>query len=256
MQLQMRESIGKRFAEFHRLYVRDFTRDLALYSELAAKQGGTVLEVGCATGRVIRRIASLGHSCLGIDTRREMLEVARRELEGLEDRARVADHDLRSRPLPERFDLALVTLFYFNGLIEVEEQRRFLRHLLRALESDGMLAIDFYTPLAVARPDELEISKEIRRTCEGQELFVRDRREMLTPLLERRVQQFKIEPGPEGEMVTHRRYLPPPYAASLIEEAGFEEVRWVQDYDLSTAGPLTRETRPEGPFVLLARRSG
>jgi SAM-dependent methyltransferase len=254
MQLQVRDSVQRRFAEFHRLYVRDFTRDLPLYAELAAKQSGPVLEVGCATGRVIRHLASLGHRCLGIDTRREMLELARRELDPFEERARVADFDLRSRPLPERFGVALVTLFFFNSMIEVEEQRRFLRHLMRALEGDAVVALDLYCPLAVVRPGSEESSREIRRMAEGRELWVRDQREMLTPLLERRVQQFRIEPGAEGEVVTHRRYLVPHAAATLLEEAGFQDVRCVRDYDLSTAAPVDPAAAADGPFLLLAHR--
>ncbi len=75
---------------------------------------------------------------------------------------------------------------------------------------------------------------------------------MLNPLLERRTQVFQIDGGPEQEMVTHRRYHPPMYAVQLLTESGFENIRWIQNYDSTTLSPIRPEDRPTGPFLVIA----
>lgn len=250
--MQELNSIHRRFAEFYRLYVQDFRRDIPLYLELAAKHGGPVLEVGCRTGRVAAHLGAAGWEVLGVDRVRPMLEVAVDQLRPWRDRVRVADFDLRRNPLPERFPVAFVTLFSFNDLIDVEEQRLFLRHLRQSMTSPGVVVLDLFCPLALVRPAEEAHWRELVRISSGRQITVRDKREMLTPLLERRVQDFRVEGGPEGVFTSHRRYLPPLQGAKLLGEAGFGRVNLVQNYDLSTAQSVGPQARPGGPFILLA----
>jgi hypothetical protein len=94
-------------------------------------------------------------------------------------------------------------------------------------------------------------TKEIEYSVAGRQLRVRDRREMLTPLLERRTQAFRIDGGSETEVVTHRRYVPPGHMASLLEESGFENLRWIQGYDASTEAPIPPGASPSGPFLII-----
>jgi SAM-dependent methyltransferase len=246
-----RELAERRIAEFNLLYTRDFDRDIAIYLDLAAKYEGPVLEVGCQTGRATARLAQAGHEVLAIDTNRAMLEVARARLEPWRHLARVQDFDLRHHALPERFHICLVPLYAFNTLIDVEEQRLFLRHLLQSMRSPGIVAFDLFCPLSFVRPEENGTWRLIEREVEGTHLVVRDQREMLTPLLERRIQAFRMDGGAEHVAESHRRYLPPQSAASLLQESGFEQVRWIQGYDVSTIGPVG-EGRPGGPFMLIA----
>ena len=243
----------RRYAEFYRLHAADFTQDLPIYLELAAKNSGPVLEVGCRTGRVSRCLARAGSSVLGIDTSRPMLELAVQEVRDCGELVRIADFDLRRQPTSEHFSVALVTLFAFNDLIDVEEQRLFLRHLHRSVSSPGVAALDLFCPLSLARPDESGELRELVRECQGRTLRVSDRREMLTPLLGRRTRSFSIDDEGAGEYVTHRRYITPPLARSLMEEAGFDEIRWVRGYDLSSAEPIPDDARANGPFLVIGR---
>lgn len=247
-----RDLVERRFAEFYSLYADDFSRDLPIYRDLAGKYPGPVLEVGCATGRVAARLAEAGHEVQGIDTSRPMLELAQARLRPWSERARVHDFDLRQQALPERFHLALVTLYAFNNLIDVEEQRLFLRHLHRSLRSPAVATFDLCYPLSFVRPEECGQWRLLEREVGGRSLVMRDRREMLTPLLERRTQVFSIDGGPENEYMTHRRYVPPGLATGLLEEAGFDQVRWIRDYDMSTLEPLGPDSQPRGPFMLIA----
>jgi len=250
--MRERYSAERRFADFYKHYVGDFRLDIPLYLDLAAKYSGPVLEVGCRTGRVAAHLAAAGHQVLGIDRSRPMLEVGLEHLRAWEDRVRIQFVDLRAAPLPERFQVALVTLHTFNLLIDIEEQRLFLRHLRRSMQSPGVLAIDFFCPLSLAHPDSTEEWRQIERSCDGHSLVVRDRREMLTPLLERRTQVFRVDQGPEAERVSHRRFVTPGLAAQLLEEAGYEGILCITGYDISSARPATEEAGMSSPFVLLA----
>ena len=247
-----RNLVESRYAEFYDLYVGSFRQDIPIYLDLAAKYSGPMLEVGCATGRVISRLAAAGYGVHGVDSGRHMLEIARRRTRPYADRARISDHDFRHQSLPGKYESAIVTLHKFNSLIEIEEHRLFLRHLRQSLRSPGIVAIDCFCPLSMVHPAEAGESRVIEREVDGRSVVVRDRREMLTPLLERRTQRFRIDAGPEVESISHRRYVSPPQLASRLEEAGFEEIRWVQDYDVTTIRPAEADVSPVGPFLMFA----
>lgn len=245
-----RDLVEARHAEFYDLYVGSFRQDIPIYLDLAAKYPGSILEVGCATGRVLTRLGAAGYEVHGIDTHRKMLELAREQTRCYADRVRVSDHDLRHAALPAGYSSAIVTLHKFNALIEIEEQRLFLRHLRRSLRSPAIIAIDCFCPLSLVRPGQAREWRELEHTRDGRRVVVRDLREMLTPLLERRTQRFRIDDGPETEVVTHRRYVPPAQLASLLEEAGFDTLRWIEEYDLSTMRPAEPDGAPAGPYLM------
>lgn len=57
----------------------------SLLKEYGVKEG-LVLELGCGTGSVTRRLANLGYDMIGIDNSEDMLEIAReKEIEALEE---------------------------------------------------------------------------------------------------------------------------------------------------------------------------
>ncbi|HXX48982.1 MAG TPA: class I SAM-dependent methyltransferase [Myxococcota bacterium] len=252
--MQIRQSVERQYAEFQSLFAADFRKDLSLYLDLAAKYPGPVLEVGCGTGRVLAKLGEAGYEALGVDVSRPMLELARRRLEPWQDRVRLADFDFRNSALFEKFDVVLATLYAFNALIDVEEQRLFLRHVTRCMKSPGVIALDCFCPLPMLKPETNGQWREIERTVKGHQLRVRDRREMLTPLLERRTQVFSIDGGPPAEHVMHRRYVPPQQAELLLSEAGFENVRYLVDYDLAGSKAMGEGERPTGPYQLVAER--
>ena len=240
------------YARFYDLYASGFARDLPVYLDVAAKYAPPLLEIGCGTGRLLRGFAREGHEAVGVDVSRDMLAVARERLGEDGDRVRLAHHDFRARPLSERFHAVLVSLHAFNYLIEIEEQRLFLRHLRRSMASPARVLFDLAVPLSMLRPELSGQWRLIEREVAGTRISVRDRREMLTPLLERRTQYFSVDAAPEAEMVTHRRYVTPASLRDLLAEAGFEHIVWFENYDPSTACAIQLGDRPSGPFMVAA----
>ena len=252
--MQGRHSIDRQFAEFHRFYIADFRHDIPAYLDLAAKYSGPVLDVGCGTGRVAAHLAAAGHEVHAVDTSRPMLEVAMEHLRPWLTHVQVYDFDLREQPTSTRFPVVLVTLHKFNSLIDVEEQRLFLRHLGESMRSPGILAMDLFCPLSLVKAGAAGTWRCIEREVDGHRLYVRDHREMLTPLLERRTRIFHLDDRPEVELITHRRYLPPSQIFTLLSEAGFESIRMVSGYDLTTVRPIADAESLPGPFMVLAER--
>jgi SAM-dependent methyltransferase len=250
--MRERNRIERHFAEFYDLYVADFERDIPVYLDLVAKHEGPILEAGCRTGRVSARLARAGYRVRAIDAAQEQVEHGRERHRELRERVRFSCHDLRDAPLWHGFCTALVTLYAINALIDVEEQRLFMRNLRKSMRPGGAIAVDCFLPLGMARSEADGEWRTIERLSRGRKLVLHDRREMLTPLLERRTLVFRVDEGPEEQLVTHRRYLPPGQMLGLLEESGFENVCWIQGYDSSTLQPIDPTVRPDGPFIVLA----
>ena len=127
-----------------------FEADLPLYLELAAAQGGRVLEVACGTGRVLVPLARAGHRVVGLDASPHMLARAREKLAvgGLEasGRARLVRGDMRSFELGEQFDLAIIAVKSFAYLLTRADQQRALAAVAAHLRPGGLLALDLLHP--------------------------------------------------------------------------------------------------------------
>ena len=127
-----------------------FDADLPLYLELAAFQGGRVLEVACGSGRVLVPLARAGHTVVGLDASPHMLALAREKLRanGLAEsaRARLVQGDMRAFELGERFDLAVVAVKSFIYLTERADQQRALAAIAAHLRPGGLLVLDLLHP--------------------------------------------------------------------------------------------------------------
>jgi SAM-dependent methyltransferase len=248
-----RDSVERQYAQFFDLYVSGFESDIPIYLDLAAKYPGAALEVGCGTGRVTEHLARAGHEVVGLETSRGNLAAARERCRPYADRVRLSDHDLRHHALPESFHAVFVPLYTFNSLIDLEEQRLFLRHTRNSMRDPGIVVLDCFCPLSLVAPAEVGKWRVIERTSRGHQLEVRDRRDMLNPLLEQRTQIFRIDGGPECQVVTYRRYIAPAQVEELLAESGFDNICWTEEYDLETARRVAPEERPGGPFRVIAQ---
>ena len=127
-----------------------FEADLPLYLELAAVQGGRVLELACGSGRVLVPLARAGHHVVGLDASPHMLARAREKLRtaGLEESApvRLVRGDMRAFEVGEVFDLAVIAVKSFAYLVTRADQQRALAAVAAHLRPGGLLALDLLHP--------------------------------------------------------------------------------------------------------------
>jgi SAM-dependent methyltransferase len=127
-----------------------FDADLPLYLELAAAEGGRVLEVACGTGRVLVPLARAGHRVVGVDASPHMLALAREKLAAagpeVAARAELMQGDMRSFDLGRSFDLAVIAVKSFGYLLDRRDQFRALATVAAHLRPGGLLALDLLNP--------------------------------------------------------------------------------------------------------------
>lgn len=123
-------------------------RDL-LIERIDAPAGGTVLEIGCGTGRNLVRTALAYPSAriYGIDISEEMLKTARAQIAaaGLDDRITVAQGDATSFDAEATFGRrAFDRVFFSYTLSMIPDWRGALGHAATLLGADGwLLVVDF-----------------------------------------------------------------------------------------------------------------
>jgi SAM-dependent methyltransferase len=124
--------------------------DVTFYVGLAralAPARGTVLELGCGTGRVMDALLEQGLHVTGLDGEPAMLARARRRLARYGDRARLVHADMRRPELgPQRFDLVLVSANTFMHLEDHAAQRACLRGVHAHLSEGGAAVLDLANP--------------------------------------------------------------------------------------------------------------
>ncbi len=127
-----------------------FEDDLPLYLDLAAKEGGGVLEVACGTGRVLVPLARAGQRVVGVDSSTHMLERAAAKLRSagpdVSSRATLIEAGMGAFELTERFGLVVIAVNSLAHLVTRQEQQRALSVAARHLRPGGLLAIDVMNP--------------------------------------------------------------------------------------------------------------
>jgi ubiquinone/menaquinone biosynthesis C-methylase UbiE len=137
------ERIAEFYAQTYDESVPDWPGELDFYQEMAAevkRQGGTVLEIACGTGRVAIRLAQNGVKVVGLDLSPQMLAVARQKSVGLEN-MRWVQGDMRSFQLGEAFELVIIPGHAFQNLNTAQDQVACLEGIKRHLRPGGVLVV-------------------------------------------------------------------------------------------------------------------
>lgn len=131
-------------APFYDLDLDDFEDDVTMYREIAVRQEGAVLELGCGTGRVAIELARAGLTVVGVDMSPAMLAVARQRSEGLP--LTFVEGDMRELRLARKFATVLIPLGSLQHLETASEVVAALSTVAEHLADDGIAIIDVEAP--------------------------------------------------------------------------------------------------------------
>jgi SAM-dependent methyltransferase len=125
-------------------------RDIAFYVEEARAAGGSVLELGCGTGRILLPLARAGRDIVGLDSSAQMLSRCRQKLAAepaaVQGRVTLHQADIHDFDLGATYALIIAPFRVVQHLITVDDQLRFLAAVARHLAPHGRLVFDVFNP--------------------------------------------------------------------------------------------------------------
>lgn len=126
-------------------------RDERFWCDLAGRVGGTVLELGCGTGRLSLPVAKVADRFVGIDRSEPMLRRLRRRLRRahLGQRAVAIRGDVRSLPFRKRMRFSLVMAPYgmLQSMLSDADVEATLGEVASVTRKGGTLAVDLVPEL-------------------------------------------------------------------------------------------------------------
>jgi SAM-dependent methyltransferase len=224
-------------------------RDVSWYvteaGRAVAALGGSVVEMGCGTGRVTLAVAAAGLRVVALDRSLPMLRELARKTVGSEFRHLI--HPVAanmSRPgLTHRFAAVICPYSAFGYLVEADDRARMLAAVRESLLPDGTLLLDMFIPDPAFERAEAEIYDYDRALPPGPwapaTRLVRSKRFIrLRPQVNRieRHYRFLDETGGlvrEVRTQSHIHLYTAETLQAVLTEAGFTCLQVCGDFDAS-----------------------
>jgi SAM-dependent methyltransferase len=153
-------------AHLYDLDPRNIARDdIPFYRKRAHEIGGSVLELGCGTGRVTLPLLEDGHEVWGLDLSEEMLAQLRgkaaRVAASIASRLHVCHGNMARFDLGRTFDLIIAPFRAFQALTDRSQQERCLECIQEHLSAGGQFLMHVFRPYGVLdetwiRPEALD----------------------------------------------------------------------------------------------------
>jgi len=214
--------------------------DAAFYREVCLRQGGTALELGCGTGRILLPLLAAGVDAFGVDRSLPMLRQLQADAaaRGL-PLPRVAQMDLRALALQGRFAAMLAPYSLVTYLTRDQDLAAFLRASRGLVAPGGVLVLDAFVPRDVAAFDDFRLDY---RRAHGDGVLERHKRIATADglnTIERRYRLLDAQGTLQDEFTT-RETIRPYRAETLLDaarSAGFALRAITHDYGQGTGEP-------------------
>ncbi len=241
------------FAEFYDYTPLYRTRaDIPFYVE-EARRAGSVLELGCGSGRILIPTAAAGVPITGLDLSDSMLARCREKLAAqppdVRARVRLVHGSMTDFHLPEKFALVTTPFRAFQHLVSIDDQLACLRCVHRHLAPGGRLILDMFqtNPAAMSDPEWMREREDTPETKlpDGRSF----RRTARITAFHRAEQMNEVEfavylTHPDGRTERYAesfpfRYFFPKEVEHLLARAGFRVVAVYGDFNRS---PLANDS--------------
>jgi len=227
---------SERYCHLYDMELADFHDDLTFY-QARIKIPGTVLELGCGSGRLCRQLAATGADITGIDRSSSMLHRA-----GLRSKPNITylRMDMTELALSQKFDTVIIAYHTLNLLVTEERITKCLTQIRSVLKEGGSLLLQVFVPdltimnlgskklfqfQIIEQPEGGKIIKEIRRGITDEKL-----------ILEERYRLRPQQPGAANEDLSHTLHLaafPAEKWRTLLHDSGFSINEQFGDYTLA-----------------------
>lgn len=245
------EQTYQKFAAFYDLYVGKFSADFDFYYSYC-NNDKSIVEIGCGTGRILKYLLGKGLPVTGIDISDEMLQKAEAKLEPFvsSGHLKLLNHNFAEKPLETKFDVALLTFYTFNYILDKPET--FLSNIRQSLNKQAALLIDVFYPMPLKNKAIENVWTERSFEIEGQQVLLKDKRTM-NGNVEHRCQVFSINGGEGISIDTFRRYFRTNEMVHLLKNAGFSDVKLAPGYDFANLKVELKESELSDNYIVVAR---
>ncbi len=134
------------YAKYYDAVYRDIKRDLGFYLKEAKKAKGSVLELGCGTGRIYLELLKNSIDAYGVDVSGKMLAILKNKAKQIGVKPNVYLKDMRTFKFNRKFDLIIIPFAAFLHMETREDQKKCLKNIHKHLKKGGRLVLDFFDP--------------------------------------------------------------------------------------------------------------
>ncbi len=207
---------------------------------------GLILELGCGTGNVTRRLKKLGYDMIGLDSSAEMLEIARqKEIIGTDNQDKAIlyiNQDMREFELYGTVAGVVSICDSMNYILDSEDLLKTFKRVNNYLDSKGIFIFDLNTEYKYNNILSNNVFAEDRQDCSFIWSNYYDKEEQINEY------DLSIFVKMEEDVEIFRRFREIHYqkaysierVKALIEEAGME---FVAVYDAFTHDLPTKESQ-------------
>lgn len=231
---------------------RDTTQrwsDSIFYLDLVQRYGQPVLDVGCATGRIVLDYLAQGIDTDGVDNSPELLAICRDKAAPLGLAPNLYEQVMERLDLPRTYRTILVPSSSFQLVTTVDDARAALAGFFAHLQPGGALIMPFGIEWQAGEPTASGWVLRFEKTRPADGALVRNwlnwwaEPEKQLAHLE---QRFEVELN--GELIAKEEFRESPYlrwysqaqAIELFQEAGFAEIQLFREFTHEAATPEDR----------------
>lgn len=195
---------------------------LNIFKEYKIDKDAQVLDLGCGTGKMARKLAREGYQITAVDNSMDMLEIAASEED---DHILYVLQDMVSLELPQQVDAAVSICDCMNYILEEEDLKEAFRRVREFLKEDGVFVFDMNSHYKYKEILECNTFAEDREDAS----FIWDN----FYDEEERINEYQLSLFIQNEQGTYNKYeelhLQKAYeqeeVVSFLYEAGFSSVR-------------------------------
>jgi len=124
-----------------------------IFNVLNLDEGSVILDLCCGQGRHTNGLAESGYFVIGLDSSRELLNIAK---DSSYENACFIEGDMRDIPLKRNSCDAVINMFTSYGFFDDEENLKVLKCVSSVLKRKGKFLLDYWNPYTVPQLDNVK----------------------------------------------------------------------------------------------------